>query len=619
MCLLLASCQLSAQHSSDIETQIKAIQKSSIDTLRMDSLFHLANQVVDEVPRDGIAVCRVLLHDAESHNYLKGMANAKLILAIGYEHLADFPQSLHYYLDALEVHERLKLYHRQISICLGIARIYDVTGDQPKYKQYVLKAKEICERNVDAPKVRGRRSMITDALATVYKNQGHLDTAIVLYNKAIAYARETGDSSYVGAVLCNLATALKSDRQFAASLNVYDHALQLLDTNIYLDAHVVIGSNMALLFYEMGDLARSEAFALNALEQEKRVGKVDVRRDLYELLKKIYISKKRYPEAIEYFTKLAEVKDTILNRAQSQQIKELQAKYDTEAKDKQISSQQVQLAYNRKINFFLGLVSVLLLLIGVLAFISQRRTAQLNKLIISQKQEVEQLNDVKDRILSVISHDMRTPVNTLIAFTQLLESGNISPEKMTVYAATLKNNLGYTARLMENLLNWARTQMEGFKPVQERFDLAASASQVVGLLQPEAEKKGLMVQNEIPALALVFADINMTALLMRNLLSNAIKYTSSGGVIHLSALSVEGMLRVNVSDSGIGIVPELVTRFNSSHTGQPLENTPGTNQEKGTGLGLMLCKNFIALMNGKISLESEVGKGSCFTFELPLA
>jgi signal transduction histidine kinase len=212
---------------------------------------------------------------------------------------------------------------------------------------------------------------------------------------------------------------------------------------------------------------------------------------------------------------------------------------------------------------------------------------------------------------------MRTPVNSLIAFTELLERGNISEAKMAAYAAALKNNLGYTARLMENLLNWARTQMQGYNPVLETFDIAGTVGQAVELLKREADKKGIAISNEVAEGSLVYWDMNMASLLVRNLMSNAVKFTPAGGNITLSSQQLEGALQVKVKDTGIGIAPDFVEAFNGGGGGQPIEVKPGTNNEKGTGLGLMLCKTFVALMKGKMWLESEPGKGSCFTVELP--
>jgi signal transduction histidine kinase len=311
------------------------------------------------------------------------------------------------------------------------------------------------------------------------------------------------------------------------------------------------------------------------------------------------------------------IKDSVLNEEKSHQVKELQTKYDTEKKDKQISEQSARIAYERKANFALAAILLLAFVIGLLVYINQCRTKKLNRLVTSQKHELEQLNAVKDRIFSVIGHDIRTPVNSLISFTQLLESGNISPEKMEDYIKTLKSNLEYTSGLLENLLNWARTQMQGYKPVFETVNLAPLAAQAVNLLGQEAKNKNIVVKNEIEASSMVFADANMAAFIIRNLLSNAIKYTRTGGEVIVSATKAGATVNIVVQDNGIGIPSTIVEQFNQNDLG--IESSPGTAKEKGTGLGLALCKTFAKLMNGSIELASDQSEGSRFTVVLPLA
>jgi signal transduction histidine kinase len=153
----------------------------------------------------------------------------------------------------------------------------------------------------------------------------------------------------------------------------------------------------------------------------------------------------------------------------------------------------------------------------------------------------------------------------------------------------------------------------------ENFDLAEIATGVEKIFLAEAGKKQIEIVNRIPQGTIVYADTNMTALLFRNLLSNAIKYTHKGGRIELSSTVENGNVRFVVKDFGVGISAKAVEEFNSTSKAQPAESTYGTAREKGTGLGLMLCKNFVTLMGGNIMLESREGEGSSFTVSLKVA
>jgi signal transduction histidine kinase len=338
---------------------------------------------------------------------------------------------------------------------------------------------------------------------------------------------------------------------------------------------------------------------------------------IYKQLYVVYAAQKDYHKAYLYADSamiandsLAAQTNTLTLAKAHDQLEYTRRKLESEKLQNQINNAKIEISKNRIIMLF-AISGIGILLVVVLFII------RLNNKVNNQKKELEKLNAVKDRIFSIIGHDLRAPVNSVVSFTQLLEHGDIPPEKLQKYAGVLKDTLGHTVTLMENLLNWARTQMQGYNPVFEQFDLAETAMQCMALLTPDADKKKIAIINNITEGAIISSDFNMVSLLVRNLLSNAIKYTPPGGIIILSAIVAANKVQIKVKDTGVGIAPALVHNFNKSASVQPLESTPGTNKEKGTGLGLMLCKDFASLMRGKITLESEPGKGSCFVVELP--
>jgi signal transduction histidine kinase len=601
-----------AQKASPTDSALHAIKKIKDDTARLNSYRKYAISVESKNPYEAIIIAKVLLREAEQAGNGHYKAAAYHQIAVAYQKMQDFPKSLKYYLEALQLYKKLGEYENQIIVYIDISGIYDIAGDIDNMKRFTDEAWKVCyEHDVEEYK-----SYLLDRQATIDKKEGRIDLAIKKYKEAIAIAKAHNDVYGQISSLCNMAIALKSAKKYPESLSAYNESLRLTDTAKDLYSYCFILNNMAILFFEKGDLETSEKHAMKTLELQRSVNEPGIGLDMYELLKKIYTRQGRYPEALEYTDKLMALKDTLLNKEKTQQIQELQTRYDTKSKDEQISAQEEQIGYNRKINLFLALSSMLLLAIAILIYRNQRVTRRLNKQITAQKKELEQLNTVKDRIFSVIGHDMRSPVNTLISFIELFENGKISPEELTEYTELLKSNLGYTARLMENLLNWARSQMEGYKPVLEQFDIATVAKQVTGLLSPDAAAKGVAIDNRINDNTIVYADVNMTELLLRNLLSNAIKYSGKGGIISIALQMAGDKVMVSVKDNGTGMSDEQVRSFNAN-TAQPVSSKPGTANEKGTGLGLMLCKNFAKLMNGNISLVSAPGHGSVFTIELP--
>ena len=605
-----------AQGSSTDNGATGRIMKIKDAKARMDSLYSYARAHISSQPEEALRSGKMLLEQAQAANAGRSIADADYTIASAYQKMDDAAKSMRYYLDAFEKEKEIKEFRMQINTLLNISFLCEYIGDLPKELQYVKEAWTICRDHAAADtQIEKMQPHVLNELATAYEINNNRDSALKLYKIALQ-TTSTLDTPGMAAVACNYAIALKVNKDYAQSLAAYNKALEYTDTgNYYL--YAVINDNMALLFYEMGDIAQSEARARLALALEDKAGEIIIKRDAYGLLKKIYAARHDYQNALVYADSLATVKDTMYNKESSRQIKDMQAKYDTETKDKQIAIQDREIANNRKINFSLVLISMLLLGIGLLAYRNERKTKLLNTRITSQKMELEKLHDVKDRIFSVIGHDMRAPVNSLLAFTQLLENGNIPPEKMQLYSVSLKNNLGYTAGLMENLLSWARAQMDGYKPVPAPININELAVQAIGLLQGPAQQKNITISNQAGPEATALADKDMASLLLRNLISNAVKYTHAGGCITIAAAMAGNRIKISVADTGIGMPAASVDAFNKASAGQPVASTAGTAYEKGTGLGLMLCKSFAALMDGYITLESEQGKGSVFTVYLP--
>lgn len=239
-------------------------------------------------------------------------------------------------------------------------------------------------------------------------------------------------------------------------------------------------------------------------------------------------------------------------------------------------------------------------------------------LIEKQSEELVKLNSTKDRILSIIAHDLRNPFNVVSGFSEILleDFRQLSPEIVETYLTQIYNSSKNGNVLLENLLQWSRTQTGSitFEPV--RLCLQLAAKETCNFLEGTALKKNISIQLQIDADVYVEADENMLKTILRNLLSNAIKFTPDNGSITVKAKSTSENVEVCVCDSGVGIMAEKIPLLFKIETNT---STKGTSNESGTGLGLVLCKEFIDRHNQKIWVELKVGVGTQFKFTLPLA
>ena len=234
-----------------------------------------------------------------------------------------------------------------------------------------------------------------------------------------------------------------------------------------------------------------------------------------------------------------------------------------------------------------------------------------------QNQELYDLNAAKDKFFSIIAHDLRSPFNGILGLTQIMaeELSSLTMEEIQEIAVDLKSSATNLFRLLENLLHWARMQQGLTTIYPEILPLFKTTSDSIEMILDSAKGKGISITYDIHKDLKILADKNSFQTIMRNLVSNAIKFTNKGGSISVSAsVANEGLVQISIKDTGIGISPKMVGDLFriDVKTGRK-----GTDGESSTGLGLLLCKEFVEKHGGKIWVESEERKGSDFRFTMP--
>ena len=245
---------------------------------------------------------------------------------------------------------------------------------------------------------------------------------------------------------------------------------------------------------------------------------------------------------------------------------------------------------------------------------------QKQKAVIAEKAEqleeqtvqLTELNSLKNKLFSVISHDLKTPMYALRNLFQNVQEYNLPPEEIKKLLPDVVNELNYTTGLMENLLQWAKSQMQANSVRPQQLEVVEVITEVTQLLTIQAQAKNIRLESNVDQPFQVYADRDMANLVLRNLVANAIKFTPENGKITIRAKEVRSFIEISVIDTGVGISKENLDKlFNEYYTSK------GTANESGTGLGLMLCKEFLTKNGGNLKVESEEGKGSTFSFTLP--
>ncbi len=580
---------------------------------------------------NGIAVVK-------KRNDKKAMAGFYLNLSALYGSIPDYNKSLEALQTAIALFTEVGATDDLSSCYMNMGDIYNSMNNPILAVAYINKALTLFKTFDNG--LHYGTAIAYKGIAYSYKISTDIDlTALHLkpsekYNLCLAYLdsalkiAEVAESanSLIGPINSDMAVIYEKIGNNTKALNYYRAALKIDFTNDK--------EGFGNLLYAVGnfynstnDFIQSKNYLRKSLAIGKESGLLLLQQNSLEKLSSIFQKTKQYDSAFIFYQQAIAIKDSIFNADKEKEITRKQLQLDFSIKendyklvqqvsDGKLKQQELQIGFDKKVKMFLAFATALLLFIGGLIFYDRRKTKKLNTVINSQKTELEKLGQVKDKIFSVVSHDMRAPVNSLMSFIHILEEGNISQEKLAIYSKDLKQSLTHTSALMNNLLNWAASQMQGFKPAFEKFDISLLVTEVTNTLQHHLVQKNVRIQNNIAANTLIYADTNMMAAICRNLLSNAIKYSYKDGIITVAILNSETDYTFLISDEGTGIQQAQLDEFNNNNDLQQAESKKGTANEKGTGLGLMLCKTFAIQMGGKITAFNNE-KGTTFKVSVP--
>lgn len=259
---------------------------------------------------------------------------------------------------------------------------------------------------------------------------------------------------------------------------------------------------------------------------------------------------------------------------------------------------------------------------GIMKIVGARITSEIERIKAQKKleqseKELKKTNASKDKFFSIIAHDLKDPFNSLLGFSELLNDAiqKNNTEKIKKFALLIQTVSKQSYSLLNNLLDWSLATTNGMKFDPERIDFNEFSNEIIHYFNTIAQNKTITINTDMKDNTIVFADRNMLNSILRNFVSNALKYTPANGVITIAAnYSNSNEVVISIADTGIGMDADTLKKlFNI----EDALSTRGLNNEKGTGLGLLLCKGFIERHQGKIWVESEVGQGSTFKFTLP--
>jgi signal transduction histidine kinase/Tfp pilus assembly protein PilF len=430
-------------------------------------------------------------------------------------------------------------------------------------------------------------------------------------------------------IFSKIAKAYLGKKNYSNALAYYDSTFNLhaLAANKFGIAEAELGR--ATVYQQQGKTDEAMAYTTKALGIAKEIKARVIEVSCYKLLTTLWEKKGDDKKALGYFKQFHALEDSLYSNEIQQKILRDQIGFETETLDDRIAvltlREDERISRLKKSEFISNILVVVVALSAILlitVYRSGQRRKQINLLLLQHQEEMqkrseelEQLNEVKDKFFSIISHDLRSPINALAGLMDLLDKGAIAPHELPVAIKELRTRFNHTRSLMNNLLDWTVLQMDKMHLQAGNVPLKKIVDENIELLGSIQSKHVNMI-NRIPETAIGYADSNTINLVIRNLITNAIKFTNDGGEIVLASEEKGNELVISIKDNGIGMTEEITKKLFDKVNPY---STRGTANEKGTGLGLILCKEFVEKNGGRIWVESTVDKGSTFWFTLPKA
>lgn len=439
----------------------------------------------------------------------------------------------------------------------------------------------------------GYQAIALANLAAVYTNYpDSLNKAIDYFNQAWTKFRELGWNHYEAEIRQGIGNVLCKQGKFKEALSAYNESLRLTDQ------------------FHRG-------FALKKTN--------------YQGLSETYEKIGDYKTALKYYVLYAQYTDSLDQKEKYEQLMNLEKQYETKKKENEIIRLQakqeltdIQLRKDKQLKQ-LGFIAAILLLV-ILFYVLTRYFDKIksNQLLEEKNRQIEQsenelrlLNAAKNKFFSIIAHDLKNPFHTVMGYSYLLSKDydRFSEQERRKFATDINQSTNNIFRLLQNLLEWSRSQTGRLKISPHDIEFKRILENSVSVLRSLAEQKNISIKFDYKDDLKVFADPLMIETVLRNLINNAIKFTPENGFIEISAKKIENQISICVSDSGVGISNEDIRNLFQIDS---KVKRKGTNDEDGSGLGLILCKEFVDKNNGEIWAESTPGKGSSFIFTIPV-
>lgn len=609
------------------------------------------------------------------------------LLATAYQQQGEYDEALHLYMEIMDPIRQSGDRRTEAGVQQNLGVAYAALGDVEEALKRYTSSLEILERLGDDQSV----VLILNNIGELYRNEEELEMALDYLERSHRLALEIGFVPGQSMALMNMGLAYQGLGEYEQALDHFDRSLVLAEESGSVSRPIQILYNRGMVYLDLGEYDKArEAFQTSLAKSSEigvaqglyynRIGLGDLSSQLggYEEAMDHYRAALELGEqsgtlrmemtplrglwetaaehgqeqpALDYLMRYTELSDSLRSQDRDEALARYQVLLEVQDQRRRNELLEEQVVLQRQVIWSIAGSGVLLLLLIGILFVMYRRqqrlsgllqsrkeeTARLNRKLMAQKERLDLLNTTKDRLISVLAHDLRAPVVQLQGIATLIREGGLDPDDQDAFLEDVDQRLNRSVSMLQDYLDWAQSQMEGLEPDPDEVELQEAVNEVIGRMQGKASEKRIQLQNDVDSSARVTADRQMLLVILQNLISNAIKFSHPDSTVSILLESVsetvpEGgglqqavpeatnetgstrlsRVRLVIRDRGIGI-PEHVQKQIFMDPGS---RRSGTDNEAGTGLGLIICKEFAEKLGFDLNFRTTSGEGTDFYLEM---
>ncbi|MBI5539006.1 MAG: tetratricopeptide repeat protein [Bacteroidia bacterium] len=481
-------------------------------------------------------------------------------------------------------------------------------------------------------------------IAQVQMQVGQIDRAKDNLTFSLSISQKINDGKAIADTYNDLGNLERQSGNFQVAIKYFENAIKIYDESANFDGKGLCLRKIGEIQIKQGTLDVAEKNIDKSITIGKEIGNMVLIEYGYLAKHEFYKATKNYKLALDYYSKHIKIRDSIDNARKNEKNLEAQLDLELDKKKEEIKSMEGEVQYLRQeallkelelekkrvSQYILIAFGILILSLASLTYLGYWQKKKHNKVLeekiitiretndrLYQSEEALKLNvQTKDKLFSIIAHDLKSPFNALVGLTEILnqKASSLTPDEIKDYSLHINKSSNKVLTLIDNLLNWSRSQSGKIKLTPETINIKEVVDSCLEVVSLSAKGKNIAIKSRLNNTDVAFADKETITTVIRNLLSNAVKFTTKNGEVTIWANSKNEAIEIYVTDTGVGI-----SRENQTKLFQVDKNisTKGTNQESGTGLGLIICKEFIEKNKGSIRVESELNVGTSFIITLP--